>query len=242
LSPLGCGSRHRTVMRVLTKDWDRHVVAAEDVARGRGFQHLKSEIVRRAGTRRDDRVVDVGAGTGLLSLALAERVAHVYALDISPAMVEYLGSKARSADLTNVDAIVASAISLPLVDHSVDLFVSNYCFHHLRHRDKTRALSEASRVLKPGGRLVVGDMMFGVGLTSSRDRRVVASKARSMLRKGPAGVARLIKNAARIVTGSWERPARPEWWEQALAGAGFDEVAVEVLPHEGGIATARKPS
>ena len=107
-------------------------------------------------------VVDLGSGTGLLSLAFAERTAQVWAIDSSRAMNEYLRIKARSAELDNVKTVLASAVSLPLVDGIADLVVSNYCLHELRHAEKLRALAEARRVLKPGGRLVIGDMMFSL--------------------------------------------------------------------------------
>ncbi len=229
-------------MRTLTKDWDRHVVHAEEVARGLGFKSLRDTILDRASPRAGDRVLDLGAGTGLLTLGLAEHVSRVWALDISPAMCEYLRAKAASAGLENVETVVASAVSVPLVDESVDLVVSNYCLHHLDDEGKRRALAEVHRVLVPGGRLVLGDMMFGVTLADSRDRRVVASKVRAMLGKGPAGVVRLLRNVLRMVTARWEKPARPDWWQSALRTAGFVDVAVEALPHEGGIASGRKPS
>ena len=224
-----------------TKNWDAHVAHAEEVARGAGFGHLRDRILELAAPQADDVVVDVGAGTGLLTLPLAERVAKLWAIDISPLMGEYLRAKAASAELTNIETVTASAVSLPLVDASADVVVSNYCFHHLDDAGKRRALEEIRRVLRPGGRLVFGDMMFRVSVADGRDRRVVAAKVRAMLRKGPAGVVRLARNAGRLASGRWERPARAEWWADALADAGFVDVTVEPLEHEGGIAVARRP-
>jgi ubiquinone/menaquinone biosynthesis C-methylase UbiE len=227
-------------MRTLAKDWDRYVAQAEDVARGPAFQELRDRIVDRANPRPEDQAVDIGAGTGLLTLGLAACVDRVWAIDVSPAMCDYLRAKVASAGFGNVEIAVASAISLPLVDGCADLAVSNYCLHHLSDQDKHRALSEIHRVLRPSGRLVIADMMFRPSLADRRDRRLVATKTRAMLRKGPGGYFRLAKNAVRFVTAAWERPARPEWWREALVGAGFDEVSVETLEHEGGIATGRK--
>jgi ubiquinone/menaquinone biosynthesis C-methylase UbiE len=227
--------------RVATKNWDHHVVHAEEVARAAAFQDLRDRILGLARPTANDVAVDVGAGTGLLTLPLAEIVDAVWAVDISERMCEYLRAKAASAGISNLHTVVMSAVSLPLADGSADLVVSNYCFHHLSDPDKGRALSEAFRVLRPGGRLVFADMMFRVGVTEPRDRRVLAQKVRALVRKGPAGVLRLLKNAARILVGRWEQPARAEWWQAALVRAGFVDIRVEPLDHEGGIAEARRP-
>ena len=227
-------------MPELTKNWDDHVVHAEAVARTDGFANLRDRIVARAAPRADDVVVDVGAGTGLLTLELAPRVQRVWAIDISGAMVEYLRAKAASGGLTNVDAAVSSAASLPLFDATADVVVSNYCFHHLDDEGKEQALLEAHRVLRPGGRLVFGDMMFRVGVSDARDREVVKAKVRAMIAKGPAGVMRLAKNGLRFASGRWEQPAPAAWWDAALRRTGFSDVHVEVLEHEGGLAWATK--
>lgn len=225
----------------MTKDWNDHVTDAEEIARGRGFRQLRDRIVDLAAPRATDVVVDVGSGTGLLSLALAPRVEQIWAIDISPSMVDYLRTKAASAGIDNIDVAVASAVSLPLVDGLADVVVSNYCFHHVDDAGKRRALQEAMRVLRPGGRLVFADMMFDLAAGDTRNRAIISDKVRAMLRKGPAGVVRLTRNAARLACRRWERPARADWWRDALQELGFTDVVVTLLDHEGGIASARRP-
>lgn len=228
-------------MIVAEKNWDSHVNHAEEVARSAGFGVLRDRILDWAEPGRDEVALDVGAGTGLLSLALAPCVREVWAIDISPSMADYLSVKAASAGLDDVRVGVGSAVSLPLVDASVDLAVSNYCFHHLRNDGKRRALAEVHRVLRPGGRLVFADMMFGIGLADRRDRQVVAKKLRQLGARGPAGVSRIARNGARLALRRWEHPVRAEWWREALTSSGFVDVAVELLEHEGGMARATRP-
>jgi len=88
---------------------------------------------------------------------------------------------------------------------------------------------------------VFADMMFAITISDRRDRRVIASKVRAMLQKGPPGIVRLGRNALRISAGRWEKPARPQWWSGALQRAGFQVIGVTGLDHEGGIAIAYKP-
>lgn len=221
------------------KNWDDHVSHLEDMAQTDGFQALRDRIVERADLRASDRVVDVGAGTGLLALAAARRCEQVWAIDISPAMCRVLKAKAAARSVRNLTVVKASAMRLPLPDDSVDAVVSNYCYHHLNDGDKLVALTEARRVLRPGGRLVLGDMMFRVRVNDSRDREIIARLVVKMLRRGPAGVLRIAKNALRYLTGRWEHPADAEWWASALAQTGFEDVEVLPLDHEGGIALAR---
>jgi ubiquinone/menaquinone biosynthesis C-methylase UbiE len=224
----------------VTVDWDSRVDAWEEVAATDSFRALRDRLRDEAAPAGDERVLDLGAGTGLLTLALAPHVASVTALDISAAMLDRLDAHAASEGLSNVELVAADMRSLPFDDEIFDLVVSNDAFHHLDDPAKQLAASEARRVLRPGGRLVLCDMMFSLSL-QRRDRRLLLAKLRAIAARGPAGLLRIMRNAGRVATGTWEEPAPPETWERMLRERRFDDVHVELLEQEAGLATARRP-
>jgi ubiquinone/menaquinone biosynthesis C-methylase UbiE len=221
--------------------WDARVEAWEEVAATPTFLAIRDRVVELAEPRPDDLAVDLGAGTGLLALALAPRVRRLVAVDISERMLDRLDDAAAADAVHNVEPLVADLRRLPLEDESATLVVSNYVFHHLDDSGKQLALAEARRILRPGGRLVVCDMMFSLSLRP-RDRRLVGEKIVGLLRRGPAGVVRILRNATRVLAGRWEQPATPQTWEEMLAARGFEEVRIELLEHEAAVAVARRPA
>ena len=227
---------------IRAKNWDKHVGDIERIVQSPGFHRLRDEIIGLARLGPQDHVLDIGCGTGLLSLKAAPLAAYVWALDVSPSMCRHLGAKFARDGIANAAVLVSSATDLPLASDSIDVVISNYCFHHLSDADKRRALAEVRRVLIPGGRLVIGDMMFRVGLGEARSRAIVLRFAMQMLRRGPAGVLRLLNHAVRLLTGRGEHPTTVEWWHDALLDAGFTGVMAWPLDHEGGIAIARQPT
>jgi ubiquinone/menaquinone biosynthesis C-methylase UbiE len=220
--------------------WDERVEAWEEVASTEAFLAIRDRIVELAEPRRDDLVVDLGAGTGLLALALAPRVRELTAVDISERMLERLDDTAVSDGIHNVQLLAADLRRLPLEDESATLVVSNYAFHHLDNLGKELALAEARRILRPGGRVVICDMMFSLSL-EPRDRRLVVEKIGALLKRGPAGAVRLLRNAVRVIAGRWEQPATPETWERMLEARGFENVRIELLEQEAAVAVARRP-
>jgi ArsR family transcriptional regulator len=99
-------------------------------------------------------VGDLGCGTGSLSAAFAPHVAHVHAVDVSPAMLS--AARARLHAVHNVTVHDGALESLPLKDASLDVAVMLLVLHHVA--DPLRALREVHRVLRPGGRLLIADM------------------------------------------------------------------------------------
>ncbi len=99
-------------------------------------------------------VGDLGCGTGSLSLSLSRHVAHVHAIDGSPAMLD--AARQRLQGQSNVTVAEGSLEALPLDDASLDVAVLMLVLHHVA--EPARVLKEARRVLRAGGRLLIADM------------------------------------------------------------------------------------
>jgi ArsR family transcriptional regulator len=100
-------------------------------------------------------VGDLGCGTGQVTAALAPFVAHVVAVDASAAMLH--AAKKRLQGMRNVELRRGDIESLPIDDARLDAATLMLVLHHLP--DPSKALAEVARVLKPGGQLVVVDML-----------------------------------------------------------------------------------
>jgi SAM-dependent methyltransferase len=121
----------------------------------------------RAGVvRAGDVVLDIGSGSGtdaLLAGRLAGQQGKVWALDMTPAMIEKLRATVANMGLGNVEAIEGSAEHIPLPDNSVDVVTSNGVLNLVP--DKRRAIAEIFRVLRPGGRVQIADVVISRPVT-----------------------------------------------------------------------------
>lgn len=102
-------------------------------------------------------IADLGAGEGTVSQLLARRAKHVIAIDNSEKMVEYGSNLARNNVVENLEYRLGDLESLPIGDAEVDVALFSQSLHHAQHPGT--ALAEAHRVLKPGGRVLVLDLL-----------------------------------------------------------------------------------
>ena len=100
-------------------------------------------------------VGDLGCGTGQVAAALAPFVKHVIAVDRSGEMLQT--ARRRLRDLTNVEVRRGELEALPIADGELDVATLILVLHHLA--DPAEALGEAARTLRPGGRLLICDML-----------------------------------------------------------------------------------
>jgi len=107
--------------------------------------------------RGDERVLDVACGAGHTALAFAPRVAEVVAVDVTEAMLATGRRLAEEQGIGNVTFQPGDAEALPFADASFDLVTCRYAAHHFAH--PTVAAREWARVLKPGGSLLLADLV-----------------------------------------------------------------------------------
>jgi arsenite methyltransferase len=153
-------------------------------------------------------VLDLGSGGGIDVLLSAKRVSpggKAYGLDMTDEMLELAEKNRAEAGAENAEFLKGHIEEIPLPEDHVDVVISN-CVINLS-ADKPRVISEAFRVLKPGGRFAVSDMVF------------LGDKG-----KLPAELVRSMEAWSGCVSGALEK----DEYERLLREAGFEDVSVEV--------------
>jgi SAM-dependent methyltransferase len=151
-----------------------------------------------------ETVLDLGSGGGIDVLLSARRVSpggKAYGLDMTDEMLALARENQKKVGVKNVEFLKGEIESIPLPDNSVDVIISN-CVINLS-ADKDRVLSEAFRVLKPGGRFAVSDVVTRGAI--------------------PAEIRRSILLWAGCIAGALEETE----YRQKLASAGFEGVDIE---------------
>jgi ubiquinone/menaquinone biosynthesis C-methylase UbiE len=157
-------------------------------------RRLRKVTVDQALIKPGDSVLDVGCGTGEVTLLAKTRAKQgtVYGIDPAPEMIAVARKKAAHKGL-EIDFRVGVIEALPFSDSSLDVVTSSLMMHHLPEDLKARGLAEIYRVLKPGGRLLIADLMRPTG--SFLNHLFIAFTRHQGLRKGIEDMQGLLKNA-----------------------------------------------
>lgn len=112
------------------------------------------KVVEYLRLKKEDTVADLGAGNGYFTLPIAKKNTHqVYAVDIEPKMLHLLKGAAEKEALENIQFIQSDLENIPLQDQSVDKVMAAFVIHEAS--DISKALIEASRILKSDGTLMI---------------------------------------------------------------------------------------
>jgi ubiquinone/menaquinone biosynthesis C-methylase UbiE len=131
--------------------------------------------VALASLKKGETVLDLGSGAGFDCFLVANKVGKkgkVIGVDMTPEMLETARENARKGDYKNVEFRLGEIENLPVADSSVDVIISN-CVINLS-TDKKRVFQEGFRALKPGGRLMVSDIVLLKELPDSIRNSVTA--------------------------------------------------------------------
>ncbi len=176
-----------------------------------------------AGIERGHAVLDIGAGTGDLSLAAAAMGARVVAVDLSAGMLAVLARRAQARRRSVIQPLVGNAEALPLADRSIDRIVTGFTVRNVG--DLPRAFAELRRVLRPGGRVVILEL-------SHPGSRAFARLYSFYFERIVPAVAALLggdRDAYRYLPRSLQPFPGPERLAALLKDAGFDSVRFERL-------------
>jgi len=147
------GDEHLDPAYVATYDRKAATDPTEDLA-----------LLRNLGLGADSTLVDLGAGTGTFTMAAAPFCRSVVAVDVSTAMLTLLRAKIEHLGLTNVTCVRAGFLTYGRPPGTADFVYSRNALHHLPDFWKAIALERIAAMLRPGGILLLRDLVFSFAL------------------------------------------------------------------------------
>ncbi len=222
-----------------TGQWFRDWANEYDQTLGKMKRHhqLLDLAVRAARVKAGERVLDLGCGTGLLSLKLLQAAdCRVVGADSTAAMLDIFRKKIRELGLeARVTLKKADARSLPFEGSSFDLVASTVTLHHVI--EKAAVIKRLFALLKPGGRFVLGDLdldAYGQLTDARRITQVMEYLKAELLLAAKAGgepaLRRMFENGRKHLFNEGEYCVSFAKWAGFCRQAGFKNVKLHALP------------
>jgi len=127
------------------------------------LRDIQSEVetfVESVGLKHSDSVLEIGTGTGELALNLAARCSKVFAIDVSPVMLEFAQKKAADRGIANIEFYNGGFLTYNHHGSQIDVVVSQLALHHLPDFWKLIALKRICALLKEGGKFYLRDTVY----------------------------------------------------------------------------------
>lgn len=140
------------------------------------------EVIKALKLAPDDAVADIGAGTGYFAVRLAHMTpqGRVYAVDIEPDMVKYLGERAQKSGLANLTPVLGAADD-PKLPAKVDLVLMVDVYHHIDQREAY--FRKLAGSLKPGGTVAIIDFGADSPIGPPKESRIAAKVVRAEMER-----------------------------------------------------------
>ncbi|KAM3098753.1 class I SAM-dependent methyltransferase [Phormidesmis sp. 146-12] len=127
-------------------------------------------LMKRFGLNEQSEVIDIGAGTGQFTLAVASMCTRVVAVDVSPVMLDVLKAKVSESCLRNVKVVQSGFLTYEHQGRQADIVYSRYALHHLPDFWKALALQRLRHIVRTGGVLRLWDVVYNFDPSEAKDR------------------------------------------------------------------------
>ncbi len=176
---------------------------------------LTQRFVTALGEAARGSVLDVACGPGILSAAIAKSARDVVAFDLTPEMLKKAAQRCNEAGLANVSFREGNATELPFADGAFDAVMTRLSVHHFDR--PSRVMSEIFRVLRPGGRFVVADVISSeVPAEAELQNAIEILRDPSHVRMLPGSELTSLVSGSRLCHRSrwttWDKPREFEEW------------------------------
>lgn len=233
------GERHTGADNNITTEWFREWSNEYDSTLGKVKRHqeLLDLVVKLSGVKDNDTVLDIGCGTGLLSLKFLDRArCKVFGIDNSENMLAIFNKKIEKLSLgKRITTRLEDASSLKFRHDTFDIVASTVTLHHLNN--KYPSVKKIHDIVKPGGRFVIGDINIdttGKLTDVSRLKKLLAfltDELEFALKDGGVDAfKRMYDNGKKHILNDGEYCISFAQWAALCKRAGFTKVTIYPLP------------